>query len=68
MYITFTVAKKADCDGIMVMSTSDYSRKIFKRLEIDVIAKKDWEDCVYDGIRPLGMVESQYVTGHFKKI
>ena len=37
---TFTVAKKADCDGIVVMATSDFSRKIFKRLEIDVIAKR----------------------------
>ena len=65
---TFHVAKKAECNGIMGMATNVYSRKIFNKLEMEIISEKETKDCTYDGIQPLGIMESQIGTGHFKEI
>ena len=62
------VAEKADCNALMVLAVSDYASKIFFDMGMEIIAEKEWKDCIFDGVRPFGNVESKKATGYFMKI
>ena len=63
------VAKKADCNGVTVLASSDYTRRIFNKLEMEVIGERQWSDLNYDdGKCIFGDVPSQKATAHFKRI
>jgi len=63
------MAKKADCDAAIVLATSDFSRKIFDKLGFEVIASKNWEDCIYNGELAFGHnVPSANATAHYLKL
>ena len=63
------VAKKADCNGVTVLASSDYTRRIFNKLEMEVIGEKLWTDLNYDqGKCIFGQVSSEKATAHFKRI
>ena len=60
----FIVAKKAKCNGIKVLATSDYTRKIFKKMGFETIGTKIWKDCEHLPNK----VDSFGATGHFIRI
>ena len=62
------VAEKADCNAAMVLAVSDYASKIFINMGMEILAEKEWKDCVFDGIKPFGNVQSKNATGYFMKI
>ena len=64
----FTVAKKSKCDGATVLATNDYTRKIFNKIGMEVVASKQWKDCIFGGKRLFKDVKSEMVTSHFIKL
>ena len=62
------VAEKAECNAAMVLAVSDYASKIFINMGMEILAEKEWKDCVFDGIMPFGNVQSKNATGYFMKI
>ena len=60
----FIVAKKAECNGIKVLATSDYTRKIFQKMGFETIGTKIWKDCEHLPNK----VDSFGATGHFIRI
>ena len=62
------VAEKADCNAAMVLAVSDYASKIFINMGMEILAEKEWKDCVFDGIIPFGNVQLKNATGYFMKI
>ena len=64
----FQVGKKADCDCAIVLSSNDFTRRIFVKLGMDTLKKTSWQDCTVDGKRVFGDVESEYVSSHFLRL
>ena len=64
------VAQKAQCDGVTVLATSDYTRRIFNNLGMEVIGTKDWTDLKnpVDGKIIFNNVRSEKATAHFTKL
>ena len=64
------VAKKAQCNGVTVLASSDYTRRIFNKLGMEVIGSKDWTDLrnPADGKSIFTNVPSEKATAHFKKL
>jgi len=64
------VAKKAQCNGVTVLASSDYTRRIFNKLGMEVIGSKDWTDLKNpaDGKSIFSDVPSEKATAHFKKL
>ena len=62
------LAQKAKCSAAIVLATSDFSRKIFVKLEFELISSKEWEDCVFDGNPAFGDVPAQNATAHYLKL
>ena len=60
----FIVAKKAECNGIKVLATSDYTRKIFHKMGFETIGTKIWKECE----NLPNEVDSFGATGHFIRI
>ena len=64
----FIVAKKSQCDGAIVLATNDYTRKIFNKIGMEVVATKQWKDCVFGGKKLFEEVKSEMVTSHFIRL
>ena len=62
------IAQKAKCSAAIVLATSDFSRKIFAKLGFQLIASKNWDDCVYDGKPAFGDVPAKNATAHYLKL
>ena len=62
------LAQKAKCSAAIVLATSDFSRKIFVKLDFELISSKEWEDCVFDGNPAFGDVPAQNATAHYLKL
>ena len=64
------VAQKAKCNGVTVLASSDYSRRIFDKLGMEVIGTKDWTDLKNpaDGTNIFKNIQSEKATAHFKKL
>ena len=63
----FEVAKKAQCDGAAVVATSDYSRKIFNKSGMKVIASRNWDEFAFNGKKIFAGTQSEKATAHFIK-
>ena len=61
----FKVAKKAGCDCAVVLATNDFTRKIFGKLGMKVLATRPWDQCNYDNVIIYGQVESQCLSCHY---
>ena len=68
MIIPCIVARKSKCDGASVLATNDYTRKIFNKIGMEVVASKQWKDCIFGGKRLFEDVKSEMVTSHFIKL
>ena len=64
------IAKKAKCSAAIVLATNDFSRRIFDKLGMDVIATRKWENCIYNAAcKPaFGNVPSAGASAHYLKI
>ena len=62
------LAQKADCNAAIALAVSDYASKIFFDMGMEIISEKEWKDCIFDGVRPFGNVESKKATGYFMKM
>ena len=62
------VAKKADCDAVAVIATSDFTSRIFRKLGMQVIGTKNWQDLHYNGVRPFNQVQSENATAFLLKL
>ena len=62
------IGRKVDCSACIVLATNDFSRKIFQKFKFDLIASKEWKDCLYDGRPAFGDVQSENATAHYLKL
>ena len=53
-----------DFDGAMVLATSDYTRNILNKLEFELLASKEWKDCLFGGKPIFANVKSELVSAH----
>ena len=65
---SLSLAKKVDCSACIVLATNDFSRKIFEKFEFDLIASKEWKDCIYGGKPAFGDVPSKNASAHYLKL
>ena len=45
------LAKQVNCSAAIVLATNDFSRMIFNKIGMKIIATKNWEDCIHNGKR-----------------
>ena len=62
------LAKQAGCTAAIVLATNDFSRKIFDKVGMTMIATKDWKDCVHNGKPDFGNVQSKMASSHYLKL
>lgn len=66
------LAKKAGCSAAIVLATSDLTRKILVKTGFEMIAAKNWQDCIYNGKTPAfgtcAPVPSENATAHYLKL
>ena len=62
------LAKEAGCTAAIVLATNDFSRKIFDRIGMSMIATKEWKDCVHNGKQDFGNVPSAMASSHYLKL
>ena len=62
------LAKQAGCTAAIVLATNDFSRKIFDKVGMTMIATKDWKDCVHNGKPDFGNVPSKMASSHYLKL
>lgn len=66
------LAKKANCSAAIVLATSDLTRKILAKTGFEIIAAKNWQDCIYNGktsaFGRVVPVPSENATAHYLKL
>ena len=62
------LAKEAGCTAAIVLATNDFSRKIFDRIGMSMIATKEWKDCIHNGKQDFGNVPSAMASSHYLKL
>ena len=62
------LAKQVNCSAAIVLATNDFSRMIFNKIGMKIIATKKWEDCIHNGKQDFGKVPSEMASSHYLKL